>query len=108
VLRDQPELFGRVASTPAVWRILAEELPADPRGTAGLRSALARVREQAWVLGAAPRGPLILDVDATLIEAHSPATSRTRLQTIDQKFRLPLLGNAGDTVQVGNLSSLFN
>jgi phospholipase C len=30
------------------------------------------------------------------------------LQTIEQNFRLPLLGNAGDTVQVGNLSPLFH
>jgi phosphatidylinositol-3-phosphatase len=29
------------------------------------------------------------------------------LQTIEQNFRLPLLGNAGDTVQVGNLSPLL-
>jgi phospholipase C len=29
------------------------------------------------------------------------------LQTIEQNFGLPLLGNAGDIVQVGNLSSLF-
>ena len=29
------------------------------------------------------------------------------LQTIEQNFGLPLLGNAGDTVQVGNLSSLL-
>jgi Transposase DDE domain group 1 len=70
-LRDQPELFGAVCSTPTAWRILAEELPADPRGIAGLWSALARVRERAWELGAAPAGPLILDLDATLIDAHS-------------------------------------
>jgi len=70
-LRDQPELFGQVASTPTAWRVLAEELPGDPGGIAGLWSALARVREQAWALGAAPAGPLILDVDATLIDAHS-------------------------------------
>jgi hypothetical protein len=36
-----------------------------------LWSALARVREQAWALGAAPAGPLTLDFDATLVEAHS-------------------------------------
>ena len=60
VLRDRPELFGQVASTPTAWRVLAEELPADPRGIAGLWSALARVREQAWALGAAPVGPLLL------------------------------------------------
>jgi hypothetical protein len=70
-LRDQPELFGVVCSTPTAWRVLAEELPADPRGIAGLWSALARVREQAWALGAAPEGPLTLDVDASLVEAHS-------------------------------------
>ena len=29
------------------------------------------------------------------------------LQTIEQNFGLPLLGNAGDTVQVGSLSSLL-
>jgi phosphatidylinositol-3-phosphatase len=29
------------------------------------------------------------------------------LQTIEQNFRLPLLGDAGDTVQVGNLSRLL-
>jgi hypothetical protein len=70
-LRDQPELFGQVCSTPTAWRILAEELPDDLRGIAALWSALARVREQAWELGAAPVVPLILDVDATLIDAHS-------------------------------------
>jgi hypothetical protein len=70
-LRNQPELFGQVASTPTAWRILAEELPADPRGISGLWSALARVRERAWALGAAPAGPLILDMDATLVQAHS-------------------------------------
>jgi hypothetical protein len=70
-LRDQPELFGAVASTSTAWRVLAEEVAGDPRGIAALWSALARVREQAWALGAAPAGPLILDVDATLVEAHS-------------------------------------
>ncbi len=70
-LRDQPELFGAVASTSTAWRVLAEEVAGDPRGIAALWSALARVRERAWALGAAPAGPLILDVDATLVDAHS-------------------------------------
>lgn len=35
VLRDQPELFGQVASTPTAWRVLAEELPADRGGSPG-------------------------------------------------------------------------
>jgi Transposase DDE domain group 1 len=70
-LRDQPELFGVVCSTSTAWRILVEELPADPRGIAGLWSALARVRQSAWELGAAPQGPLTIDLDATLIQAHT-------------------------------------
>jgi hypothetical protein len=69
--RNQPELFGQVCSTPTAWRVLAEELAADPHGIAGLWSALARVRERAWALGAAPAGPVLLDLDATLVEAHS-------------------------------------
>lgn len=40
-------------------------------------------------------------VDATFAGHYS------LLQTIEQNFHLPLLGNAGDTVQVGNLSSLL-
>ncbi len=72
-LRDQLELFGTVCSTSTAWRVLAEELAADPRGIAALWAALARARERAWALGAAPVavGPLIIDLDATLIEAHS-------------------------------------
>ena len=69
-LRDQPDLFGRVASTPTAWRIIGQ-VAADPRGIAALWSALARARQRAWALGAAPAGPLLLDMDATLIEAHS-------------------------------------
>ena len=53
-LGDQPELFGQVCSAATAWRILAQELPDDPRGIAALWSALARVREQAWAL-ARPR-----------------------------------------------------
>jgi Transposase DDE domain group 1 len=69
-LRDQPDLFGEVCSTPTAWRIIGQ-VAADPRGIAALWSALARAREQAWALGAAPAGPLLLDMDATLIDAHS-------------------------------------
>ena len=72
-LRQQPELFGEVASTSTAWRVLVEEVGDDPRQVAALWSALARVRQHAWALGAAPAGagPLILDLDATLVEAHS-------------------------------------
>ena len=89
-LRDRPELFGQVCSTPTAWRVLAEELPADPRGIAGLWSALARVRERAWALGAAPAGPVILDLDATLIDAHSDKQGAT--PTYKQGFGFHPLG----------------
>jgi hypothetical protein len=70
-LREQPEVFGEVASVSTGWRVLVEELPAEPRGIAAVWSALARARQQAWALGAAPRGPLRIDLDATLVTAHS-------------------------------------
>jgi len=70
-LRDQPELFGGVCSTSTAWRVVTQELPADPRGVAGLWSALGRARATAWALGAAPPGPLVIDLDATLVTSHS-------------------------------------
>ena len=77
-LRDQPDLFRAVCSTPTAWRVLAEELPGDPRGIAALWSVLARARQRAWALGAAPAGPLLLDMDATLVDAHSDSRARRR------------------------------
>src|SRR3954462_11076837 len=37
----------------------------------GLRRARAHARQRAWELGARPAGPLIIDLDATLVTAHS-------------------------------------
>ena len=53
VLRDQPELFGPVASTPTAWRVL-ERLAQDPDGLARLRAARAHARARAWVAGGDP------------------------------------------------------
>jgi Transposase DDE domain group 1 len=69
-LRDQAGLFGRVCSTPTAWRVVGQ-VATDPRGIAALWSALARVRARAWAAGAAPAGPLRLDLDATLLDAHA-------------------------------------
>jgi Transposase DDE domain group 1 len=68
-LRDQAGLFGRVCSTPTAWRVI-HEIAADPKGVAALWSAMARVRARAWTAGAAPKGPLRIDLDATLVGAH--------------------------------------
>jgi hypothetical protein len=71
VLRDQPELFGPVASTPTAWRVV-ERTAQDPDGLARLRLARAHARGRAWLAGAAPEvAGLVIDVDATLVTAHS-------------------------------------
>src|SRR4029453_6142455 len=43
VLRDQPALFGPVASTATAWRVV-EQVAADELGLAGLRAARAQAR----------------------------------------------------------------
>jgi hypothetical protein len=73
VLRDQPELFGPVASTPTAWRVV-ERLAQDPDGLARLRAARAHARARAWAAGAHPDVELlIVDADATLVLSHSDA-----------------------------------
>ena len=73
VLRDQPELFGPVASTPTAWRII-ERAANDPDGLAGLRAARAHARARAWAAGADPKPELlIVDADATLVLAQTDA-----------------------------------
>lgn len=46
VLREQPDLFGAVASTATAWRVLDG---IDAQRLAGLRSARAAARERAWL-----------------------------------------------------------
>jgi hypothetical protein len=70
-LRDQPELFGPVASTPTAWRVIERLAGVGEQGLAGLRLARARARRQAWQAGAWMDGLLAIDLDATLVTAHS-------------------------------------
>jgi hypothetical protein len=71
VLRDQPELFGQVASTPTAWRVV-ERAAQDPDGLARLRLARAHARGRAWAAGAWPDPQLlVIDADATLVTAHT-------------------------------------
>lgn len=66
-IRDQVDLFGRVASDATAWRVIdatgAERLEA-------IRAARGRARERAWAAGARPV-EIVLDVDSTLVQAHS-------------------------------------
>ena len=71
VLRDQPAVFGSVASTPTASRVV-DSVDADRLDA--IRAARAKAREAAWAAGLCPvreTGPLIMDFDATLVDAHS-------------------------------------
>lgn len=67
VLRDQPELFGEVASTPTAWRALEA---VDAAALERIAEARAAARRMVWAAGADP-GFYVIDFDATLITAHS-------------------------------------
>jgi hypothetical protein len=67
VLRDQPALFGQVASVPTAWRTLEA---IDDATLARIAVARAVARRQAWAAGADP-GFYVIDFDATLVNSHS-------------------------------------
>lgn len=78
-LRAHPEVFGQVASDPTVSR-LVDVLAADaPAALAAINTARASARAAAWALagddgpdhGRYSGRPLVIDVDATLVTAHS-------------------------------------
>ena len=68
-VRDQAPLFGEVASDSTAFRVL-DAIASDPDGLERLRIAHARARERAWALAGAPKR-LTIDLDATLVGAHS-------------------------------------
>jgi hypothetical protein len=67
VLRNQPSLFGEVASNATAWRALEA---VDDAALARLKAARAQARAAAWAAGADP-GFYVVDIDATLIGSHS-------------------------------------
>ena len=67
VIRQQPELFGQVASTPTAWRVLDS---IDERMLARLTAAVAKARATVWEWGLRPQR-VTLDFDATLVEVES-------------------------------------
>jgi hypothetical protein len=74
--RREEALFDRAASEPTAWRTL-EAIAADELALHRLFDAVAATRERLWGLGAAPPDwddPTVaayLDLDATLVTAHS-------------------------------------
>jgi Transposase DDE domain group 1 len=68
-VRDQEPLFGPVASNATAFRVI-DQIAGDAQLLDALRAARARAREHAWNAGARP-GRIVIDIDATLITAHS-------------------------------------
>jgi hypothetical protein len=68
-VRDQKPLFGAVASDTTAFRLI-DAIAGDDGLLQALRDARARARVRAWELGARPER-IVIDVDATLIGAHT-------------------------------------
>ncbi|MGH7883521.1 MAG: IS1380 family transposase [Candidatus Dormibacteraceae bacterium] len=69
-LRDNPKVHGELASGATVMRVV-RAMAEMPKGLELLGQVRAKAREQAWRMGAAPKGGIILDIDATLVNSHS-------------------------------------
>jgi hypothetical protein len=69
VVREQDALFGEVASDSTAFRTVAR-IAAESGMIDALRAAHATARERFWELSGTPQS-LTIDVDATLITAHS-------------------------------------
>jgi DDE family transposase len=68
-VREQEPLFGPVASDSTAYRLI-ERIAADPGALGAIRAARAEARARAWRRGARPR-LVVIDLDATLLTAHS-------------------------------------
>lgn len=75
VVRAQPDLFGAVASDPTVSRLVAALAADVDAATIAIRSARAAARNRVWARHRPVPGPpgsqVIIDLDATLVTAHS-------------------------------------
>jgi Transposase DDE domain group 1 len=76
-VRAQQGLFGLVASDPTVSRLIARLAADAEQAVAAIRSARAAAREWVWRQAGPPRqdGQIVVDLDATLVTAHSDKES---------------------------------
>ncbi len=83
VLRSQPAVFGPVASDPTISRLIAVLAADAPKALSALATARAAARSIAWTKAGAhapshgidAEHPLIIDLDATLVDSHSKKES---------------------------------
>jgi hypothetical protein len=83
LLRAEPGLFGLVASDPTVSRMIDALAKDAPAALKAINAARAAARAQVWELagqhaphvGIDAATPLVIDVDATLVTAHSDKES---------------------------------
>lgn len=66
-LREEPELFGEVASDPTAYRVVRD---LGERGLGAIREARAAARRKAWEVGEPPE-QVILDFDGTLVTTRT-------------------------------------
>ena len=76
LLRAEPGVYGPVASDPTVSRTIAALAADAPAALRAINTARAAARRRAWTLAGehAPdhaASPLVIDLDATLVTAHS-------------------------------------
>ena len=79
LLRAEPGVYGRVASDPTVSRLIGTLADDADQALKAIDQARAKARAAAWALagpqapdhGASATDPLVIDLDATLVTAHS-------------------------------------
>jgi hypothetical protein len=93
VLRSQPGVFGVVASDPTVSRLISRLAGDADSAVSAIRAARASARERVWSVAGAPvqDGRVVIDLDATLVTAHSDKQDATRTWKKGFGFH-PLLG----------------
>ncbi len=95
-LRDQPAMFGEVASDVTLWRTFAQVGPVELRGIAAARAA---ARCRAWTAGAGPAGRVVIDMDATIIRTR--ADKQDAAPTYKRTYgHHPLLAMVAETGEV--------
>jgi Transposase DDE domain group 1 len=85
LLRTQPGMFGSVASDPTVSRLVTTLAADAPKALSAIGKARAAARATAWKRagvhapdhGIDAANPLIIDLDATLLDAHSEKEKAT-------------------------------